>query len=435
MLIRMVGMLIIGICQISGAQAAVFVVPDGDSQELVGAVSESASNEEPNILVLAPNGVYNITGILRFDGRLIINGNGAQLTAGGDRSIGFSVAANAEVTFKDLNLRALDSSGLASVLENQGTLKLIRSSLTDSYASFCGRAVCQSGSIVYNADSGTLILDNATVARNAVTAIRNAGTLSLRNTTIADNAVGLSSTGRVTVVNSIIADNGDGDSDCIVESLVSLGHNISGDGNCGFDQPTDQPNTDPRFSALGNHGGSVLTIALKADSSAIGAASLMDCPLIDSRGYVRADRPLWNCDIGAYEHDGKASDIQAEHTNTWFDLMEDGHFFSVQVLEAERNQVLVHWNTFDSDGAPLWLQGVGNIRGNRTDMVLYEYGGMAYPTFDPAKQTFEAWGTLSLYFQNCLRGIATYEPLDSGLDAADSQLIRLARTAGLTCGN
>jgi hypothetical protein len=295
--------------------------------------------------------------------------------------------------------------------------------------------VCQSGYILHNSDSGTLILDNTTVANNAVTAIRNAGTLSLRNATIANNAVGLISTGQVSAVNSIIADNGDGDSDCNVESLVSLGHNISSDNNCGFVQSTDQPNTDPRLGTLGDHGGSVLTIALNSDSPAIGTASVRDCPFIDGRGYVRADRTVWDCDIGAFEHDGKASDIQAEHTNTWFDLMEDGHFFSVQVLEVERNQVLVHWNTFDADGNPAWLQGVGNIRGNRTDMILYEYGGMKYPTFDPAEQTFEPWGTLSLYFQNCLSGIATYEPLDSALDAADSQLIRLASTAGLTCGN
>ncbi len=435
MSIRMFGTLIIGVWLTAGAQAAVFAVSDADSEALVQALSEAGLNDEPNIIELAPDSVYSVNGILRLSGRLIINGNGAEITGRSGRSVGFGVAANADVTVEDLHFRALDASNLASVFDNQGTLKLIRSSLTDSYANYCGRAVCQSGYIISNSDSGTLILDNATVANNAVTGIHNTGTLTLRNVTVANNAAGLISTGPVTVVNSIIADNSNGHGDCNVETLVSLGHNISRGGNCGFDQPTDQQNIDPRLGALGNYGGSVPVIALKPHSPAIDAANMADCPLVDGRGYVRADRPLWKCDIGAFEHDGKASEIGAEDTNTWFDPMEDGHFFSVQVLEVERNQVLVHWNTFDADGNPLWLQGLGNIQGNRTAMVLYMYGGMKYPTFDPAEQTYAAWGTLSLYFQNCSRADATYEPLAGGLDAADSQLIRLARTAGLTCEN
>jgi hypothetical protein len=56
---------------------------------------------------------------------------------------------------------------------------------------------------------------------------------------------------------------------------------------------------DPRLGTLGNYGGSVQTIPLLPQSSAIDTANDSQCPATDARGVARPIGP--HCDIGAFE--------------------------------------------------------------------------------------------------------------------------------------
>lgn len=436
-------------CLLAGsAHAALFTVPPGDGAALGAALEEAASNGEPDVVELAPNATYHV-GFLEFSGRLVVNGNGARITTAEPEFGAFTVAVDSNVTIQDLHFQRIDARRAVSVINNSGRLRLVRISMTHSIASRCGNAICLPGWLVVNNPGASLVVANATFTsndltsfgtsddgldtQNAETVIRSRGSALLRNVTIAGNAgKGIGGDGETRIVNSIVA--GNGQEDCDAENIQSLGHNIDSDGSCGFDQPGDQPNTDPRLGEFGHHGGLLPSISLQAGSPAISAANRDECPVLDARGFVRADHPRWDCDIGAFEQDGSASDIDEALTATWFSVREDGHFFTIQVIGDDREQVLVHWNTFDAEGNPLWLQGVGAINGHRSDMVLYEYGGMRFPDFDTADRTITPWGTLSLAFASCWRAVAGYEALEPGLGSGHSRLIRLINTAGLSCG-
>lgn len=422
------GMLLFGVLQ-TGAQAAVFTISAGDVEGLKQALSDAAANGDADVIELAPGGVYPIDTSQSLEGRLIINGHGARITGIAGQFAGLTVPVDAVVTINDVHFTQLQDRG-AAALSNSGKLRLVRTTVSASYGEFCGRVVCQIGSAVANSETGSLVLEGSTLASNT-TAILNNGNLSLTGATIAGNGVGLRGNGQVAAVNSMIAGN---DEDCDIDSVDSLGHNLDSDGSCGFNQPTDLSATNPRFGDFGDHGGLVPTVALRPGSPAIDAGDPNRCTLVDGRGFVRVHGRDWDCDAGAYERDGRASDIQPALTATWFDVREDGHYFNVQVLDGNRNEVLVHWNTFDADGNHLWLQGLGQIQGHRVDMVLLKYGGMRYPVLDPADRTFEPWGTLTLAFSSCWRAVALYEPLDPAFGpSAESRLIRLTATAGLSC--
>ncbi|GAB4580682.1 MAG: hypothetical protein Fur0022_34240 [Anaerolineales bacterium] len=114
------------------------------------------------------------------------------------------------------------------------------------------------------------------------------------------------------VANTIVDGIGIGGNNCN-EALTSQGHNIDSGNTCGFNQTTDQSDTDPKIESLNFNGGplvSLLSHGLASDSPAIDAGDNSIC----ANEYVnnldqRSDpRPKGNaCDIGAFESDAQVS--------------------------------------------------------------------------------------------------------------------------------
>jgi hypothetical protein len=71
------------------------------------------------------------------------------------------------------------------------------------------------------------------------------------------------------------------------------GNLLGGNGN---------PVIDPRLGPLQNNGGATQTLALMADSPAIGHADNAQAPATDQRGHVRLDQLDELTDIGAFEY-------------------------------------------------------------------------------------------------------------------------------------
>ena len=98
--------------------------------------------------------------------------------------------------------------------------------------------------------------------------------------------------------NTIVA--GNTTPECYTEysgTITSEGNNLSGDASCGFNQPSDKPNTAPLLAPLGDYGGPTQTHALQGVSPAIDAGATD--ATTDQRG---APRPAGAADdIGAFE--------------------------------------------------------------------------------------------------------------------------------------
>ncbi len=190
-------------------------------------------------------------------------------------------------------------------------------------AVFTGHSVTDGGGGVAMGGGARGAFTNVTVSGNDVTGGSGSGggilvadtgtTLDLGFSTIVDNAAvsggGLVARDGATLgsLASLISDNGGGD--CATFSsatLMSNGHNVDGDGSCGFGGPNDLSAAGPMLGdtlgPLADNGGwesVMLTHALLPTNPAIDRATSPGCPSSDGRGAVRPAGP--GCDSGAFE--------------------------------------------------------------------------------------------------------------------------------------
>lgn len=135
-----------------------------------------------------------------------------------------------------------------------------------------------------------------------------AGNLNLVNDTIVGNTApgsnggGISNQGNTLIQNTIVSENSG--NNCTTINDMDQGNNIDSGNSCGFTGSTSLSGTNPNLGPLANNGGPTQTMALAANSPAIGAANRVGCnahPVagIDQRGMSR--QQTLQCDIGAYE--------------------------------------------------------------------------------------------------------------------------------------
>lgn len=214
---------------IPAAQGAEFNVADSDEAGLIQAINDANANAEPDVINLAPSGIYTLTavdnmtdganGLPSITSEITINGNGSIIR----RSAGFvpefrifHVAAGGNLTLNDVSLRngrALEGGSAAEkgggAIFNAGTTTVIGSSLLQNhggqgeFSTFSGGSGGDGGAI-YNA--GTMTVDRSTVSENMTGpggfgdqfggsggnggGIYNIGVLLLTHSTVLDNTAG-----------------------------------------------------------------------------------------------------------------------------------------------------------------------------------------------------------------------------------------------------
>lgn len=134
--------------------------------------------------------------------------------------------------------------------------------------------------------------------------------MDILNSTIAFNGAsaiggGIWTTGPApSITNTIVANNTATAGPDVSGTVISLGHNLIGDGagSTGFGATGDQVGVDPLLGPLADHGGPTWTCVLLADSPAIDGAETSSAPAVDQRGIARPYGAA--ADIGAYERTG-----------------------------------------------------------------------------------------------------------------------------------
>ena len=163
---------------------------------------------------------------------------------------------------------------------------------------------------VRRANSARYIRSNSTISGNRAAiaggGIFNDGALTIRHSTIAENSApdggSLSLREAVTLSNTIIAGNGDGNCSVAASAfLIDRGCNIEDGTGCGFGEGTSRSAIDPRLDILDFNGGPTPVHALLTGSPAIDAGSCTDlggaAVTDDQHGRPRGIA----CDVGAFE--------------------------------------------------------------------------------------------------------------------------------------
>jgi CSLREA domain-containing protein len=224
-----------------------------------------------------------------------------------------------DTLFRRNSVSTDDVTGIGAALFNIGTASVARSAFLDSSADGQGIAIRNDG-------NGDLTLANITVSGSSSSeyetdaAVANGsgyamfpGTprMSLLHATIAANSsVGLHNQGTLTLRNSLIVDNEEGNCTTVGAGLRVRGLLLGADaGNCPADiYVNDQAIYGKVLYALRDNGAGLPTFSLPPASPALDAG-VGTCPSVDQRGYPRPQDSdgdgVVGCDLGAYERGPK----------------------------------------------------------------------------------------------------------------------------------
>ena len=425
--------------------AGVVRIAPGDCNAL-SAAAASAPGQEPALILLAREARY-ATCELHVKGSINIDGGGARLSLA-ERPTGSSqiaVEQGGRLSLSNLNivLPAQDSAAVAAQsgpkagttyydpsIRNDGSLLLDSVSISQGSIFRPGK---RAGGLFDN--SGALTLRNVTLTNNYAEGalIGGSGSVDISHSTLSGNYLlnGLFGPGLTRVANSVLSDNQAtcGKFDPI--QVTSLGGNVSDDPACPFTAANDRLANDLHFLDYSGHGGVVDTFALNFDSPAVGNGVAANCEASDARGLSRGATA---CDSGAYEvgaGDGKLS--KTGMSGLYFNAANNGHYVSIQKLYGD--QSLVIWNTFDEQGVPAWLYGVGRITGNKihVEQVAQNVGGTLHAGGGVTGSTPTLWGTLDVDLSDCYNASLSYDSLFPTFGSGSTALQRLVFLDGVDC--
>lgn len=124
--------------------------------------------------------------------------------------------------------------------------------------------------------------------------------------------------------------------------------------------------------------------------------------------------------------------IDADLSGSWYHPAQAGHGLQIEVID--RSRAVVTWYAFDTQGDPLWLIGVGDIRGDVLQAELTRHHGPVFPPdYDPEDFEDVAWGEIELELVSCNTAELAWQPVDDDYQAGELTLQRLTRIDGQHC--
>lgn len=124
--------------------------------------------------------------------------------------------------------------------------------------------------------------------------------------------------------------------------------------------------------------------------------------------------------------------VDADVTGNWYEPDRPGHGLQIEMLDL--SQALVAWYTYDSDGQPQWLLGLGDVEGDLIGAEMRQYEGARFPDdFNPQDIQGSVWGHIQFRLTACESAVIAYTPADDFHLPAEFSLERLTRVDGSRC--
>lgn len=120
-------------------------------------------------------------------------------------------------------------------------------------------------------------------------------------------------------------------------------------------------------------------------------------------------------------------------SGAWYDPDHDGEGWLLEYLGDGR--VLIYWFTYDSDGDPMWMVGVGQFSSDtQVEVEFFRPLGTNFgDEFDSDQITVAPWGSGEFVFDSCGQGAMTYDGRQSGFGQGSFTVSRLTTVLGVPC--
>lgn len=218
--------------------------------------------------------------------------------------------------------------------------------------------------------------------------------------------------------------------------INSLGGNAASDSSCGLSSAAgDNIDANLHLPAIGDHGGLVPTVQIGFGNPGYRIGIAKNCEATDARGVTRNAA---NCDAGAYESGGGLGLVTQNGMNGIYYVpgIANGHYVSVQRIH-DNNDVMVFWNTFDSNGNPAWIYGVGALTSDRHihAQMARNIGGVLQPGGPATGAKASSWGSVDIDLTNCSAAQFNYQSDLPEFGSGQFPLTRLAFESAVNCGD
>lgn len=101
-----------------------------------------------------------------------------------------------------------------------------------------------------------------------------------------------------------------------------------------------------------------------------------------------------------------AIDVKPSLSGSWFNPAQNGHGFSIEVIDQDTT--VVYWYVYDHDREPIFLVGVGKNQGSKVVADVYYQDGLKFGEFNGNDLNQRRWGSLTLDFHSCDRSTLSY---------------------------
>ena len=129
----------------------------------------------------------------------------------------------------------------------------------------------------------------------------------------------------------------------------------------------------------------------------------------------------------------RAASALRNYSGAFVDPSHGGEGWVIEPYSA--TQAGAYWFTYDGNGEPAWLLGIGTLDGNRLviDGALRPVGTSFGAGFDPARVERAPWGRIEFEFGSCNAATVRYASSAPGFDSGTLAAQRLTRLASATC--
>jgi hypothetical protein len=417
------------------AAAGVVRVADGDCLAFKNAAA--LAETQPVTIQLARGGNYvsddNGCFVALQQGNLTIEGNGATIRARQICGLGPMFRIDIAASLIVRNLRVSDETDIC--LGSIGYRFRCEGALSFENVTISGNS---GNATLLTLLPGTAVLRNTTWINSGLY-----GSFEIYNSTFSNSSLTIGACGRspalcsyITMSNSLLSSTGRICFETEGEPLSSRGGNVLTDSNCGLSASTgDKIVSSLNLPAAADHGGLVPTVQIGFGNPAYRAGIAQYCEATDARGVTRN---ATNCDAGAYESGGGLGLVTSNGMNGIYYVpgIANGHYVSVQRIH-DNNDVMVFWDTFDSNGNPAWIFGVGTLTSDRHIHVpMYRnLGGVLQPGGPATGAKSSAWGTVDIDLTSCSAAQFSYQSSLPEFGSGQFPLTRLAFESAINCGD
>ena len=128
---------------------------------------------------------------------------------------------------------------------------------------------------------------------------------------------------------------------------------------------------------------------------------------------------------------GSSKVLNGSLTGAFYDPLRSGEGFLIDIIGPDTG--LVYWFTFDNDGNPMWVFGVGTVIDNRLVVTTANTtsGGRFGPNFDPGEVQLTEFGPLVFAFDGTGSGGAMAWSGPPAFGDGGMDLVRLTQLAGV----